>query len=60
MKLFAYYFCTIGRMMSSSVLIILIIASVVASIDFSDTRDAEIDQLLKKLNKPALKSIKVY
>ncbi|KAG2305244.1 hypothetical protein Bca52824_033895 [Brassica carinata] len=45
-------------MMSSSVLIILIIASVVASIDFSDTRDAEIDQLLKKLNKPALKSIK--
>lgn len=48
-----------GRMMTSSFLIILFIAAVVASVDSSGTRDVEIDKLLKKLNKPALKSIKI-
>lgn len=46
----------ISRMMANFVLNILIIAVVVTG---SDIHDAEIDQLLKKLNKPALKSIKV-
>ncbi|KAF2551654.1 hypothetical protein F2Q68_00035485 [Brassica cretica] len=37
---------------------ILIIAVKVTGREYDDTRDAEIDELLKKLNKPALKSIK--
>lgn len=37
---------------------ILIIAVMVTGREYDDTRDAEIDELLKKLNKPALKSIK--
>lgn len=50
----------ISRMMASlTVFIILIIAVMVTGREYDDTRDAEIDELLKKLNKPALKSIKV-
>ncbi|ESQ39067.1 hypothetical protein EUTSA_v10001722mg [Eutrema salsugineum] len=54
--------------MGNFVLSILIIAAILtrsecsntqdAEIDLSNTQDAEIDRLLKKLNKPALKSIK--
>ncbi|ESQ51595.1 hypothetical protein EUTSA_v10017627mg [Eutrema salsugineum] len=40
------------------VLNILIIAAIVTGGEFSDIPDVEIDRLLKKLNKPALKSIK--
>lgn len=43
----------------SFVLIILTIAAKVTESEFSDTDDAKITRLLKKLNKPALKSIKV-
>lgn len=49
----------INQMMVSVFLIILIIAAAVTGSEFSDTHDAKIDRLLKKLNKPALKSIKV-
>ncbi|CAF2163201.1 unnamed protein product [Brassica rapa subsp. narinosa] len=45
-------------MASLTVFIILIIAVMVTGREYDDTRDAEIDELLKKLNKPALKSIK--
>ncbi|XP_009143018.1 uncharacterized protein LOC103866790 [Brassica rapa] len=45
-------------MMASFVLIILIIATIVTGNGFSNIDDAEVDRLLKKLNKPALKSIK--
>lgn len=45
--------------MASFVLIILIIATIVTGNGFSNIDDAEVDRLLKKLNKPALKSIKV-
>ncbi|CAL9243471.1 unnamed protein product [Arabidopsis halleri] len=41
------------------VLNILIRVMIVARSDFSATRDDDIDRLLKKLNKPALKSIKM-
>ncbi|KAF8107492.1 hypothetical protein N665_0120s0017 [Sinapis alba] len=40
------------------VLINLIIVTIVSGSEFSATRNAEIDQLLQKLNKPAIKSIK--
>lgn len=43
----------------SFVLIILTIAAKVTESEFSDSHDAKITRLLKKLNKPALKSIKV-
>lgn len=50
----------ISRMMAGlTVFSILIIAVMVTGREYDDTRDAEIDELLKKLNKPALKSIKV-
>ncbi|XP_020869723.1 uncharacterized protein LOC9327397 [Arabidopsis lyrata subsp. lyrata] len=42
----------------SFVLIILTIAAKVTESEFSDSHDAKITRLLKKLNKPALKSIK--
>ncbi|KAH0924855.1 hypothetical protein HID58_017111, partial [Brassica napus] len=45
-------------MIASFVLIILIIATIVTGNGFSNIDDAEVDRLLKKLNKPALKSIK--
>ncbi|ESQ47261.1 hypothetical protein EUTSA_v10027787mg [Eutrema salsugineum] len=45
-------------MASFIVLSVLIIAMMVMGNEFSGISDAEIDQLLKKLNKPALKSIK--
>ncbi|CAN6909234.1 unnamed protein product [Brassica oleracea] len=49
----------ISRMMAGlTVFSILIIAVMVTGREYDDTRDAEIDELLKKLNKPALKSIK--
>ncbi|ESQ30965.1 hypothetical protein EUTSA_v10012290mg [Eutrema salsugineum] len=44
--------------MASFVFSILITASLVTRSEFYNTRDAEIDRLLKKLNKPALRSIK--
>lgn len=40
--------------MASFVLIIFIIATIVTGNGFSNIDDAEVDQLLKKLNKPAL------
>lgn len=46
-------------MMASFVLIILIIATIVTGNELSNIDDAEVDRLLKKLNKSALKSIKV-
>ena len=45
--------------MASFVLIILIIATIVTGNELSNIDDAEVDRLLKKLNKSALKSIKV-
>ncbi|ESQ30913.1 hypothetical protein EUTSA_v10012162mg [Eutrema salsugineum] len=45
-------------MMMNIVICILVIAEIVTGEEFSNTHDAKIDQLLKKLNKPALKSIK--
>ncbi|VVB08435.1 unnamed protein product [Arabis nemorensis] len=49
----------ISRMMTRFVLIILFIAAEITRSKFNDIRDAEINRLLKKLNKPALKSIKL-
>lgn len=40
--------------------ILLIVVVIVTGSAFSSTRDDEIYRLLKKLNKPSLKSIKVY
>ncbi|KAL1191947.1 Protein neprosin [Cardamine amara subsp. amara] len=45
-------------MMARFVFIILMVAMMVIRCDFFDTRNAEVDIILKKLNKPALKSIK--
>lgn len=49
----------INHTMASFMLIVLIIATIVTGSEFSNAHDAKIDKLLKKLNKPALKSIKV-
>ncbi|KAF8046643.1 hypothetical protein N665_3558s0002 [Sinapis alba] len=38
--------------------LIIVIVTIVTGSEFSATRNAEIDQLLEKLNKPAIKSIK--
>lgn len=46
-------------MMASFVLIIIVIATIVTGNEFSNIDDAQVDRLLKKLNKHALKSIKV-
>jgi len=46
-------------MIARFVLSILIVAAIVSGSEFSDTRDAKVEKILKKLNKPALKSIKV-
>ncbi|XP_033137649.1 uncharacterized protein LOC103849412 [Brassica rapa] len=48
----------INQMVVTFVLGILIIPAIVINGEFSDTHDAKIDLLLKKLNKPAVKSIK--
>ncbi|KAG7636509.1 putative neprosin [Arabidopsis thaliana] len=45
-------------MIARFVLSILIVAAIVSGSEFSDTRDAKVEKILKKLNKPALKSIK--
>lgn len=51
----------IGRIMAMIVLnILIVVVVIVTGSEFSGTRDVEIDRLLKKLNKPFLKSIKVY
>lgn len=49
----------ISRVMARFVFNVLMVAVMVIGSDFSDIRNAEVDILLKKLNKPALKSIKV-
>lgn len=46
-------------MIARFVLSILIVAAIVSGSEFSNTRDAKVEKILKKLNKPALKSIKV-
>ncbi|KAL1218360.1 Protein neprosin [Cardamine amara subsp. amara] len=49
----------IGRKMKSLIVLsILVIVVIVTGSEFSDSRDDEVDRLLKKLNKPAFKSIK--
>ncbi|KAF2607555.1 hypothetical protein F2Q68_00043192 [Brassica cretica] len=48
----------INQIIVTFMLGILIIPAIVINGEFSDTHDAKIDLLLKKLNKPAVKSIK--
>jgi len=52
----------IGRIMANLIVLYILVieAMIVIGSESSDSRDAEINRLLKKLNKPFLKSIKVY